>query len=92
MTNYEIKVDWENDAARWWSAGFAARNRCPKLLRPIFDGWNAPDRIVVTDAEIEEIRMFCASLPSWNDGPAHAPTALIIRELDPHEAAKSTLG
>lgn len=69
-----LAIDYENNAERWWDAVREAAD-VPADLHPLIHG--TTDRVEVPADRIGALRQWCASLPGWADGPAHARHALV---------------
>lgn len=61
-----IKVDAENNAEAWWEA---VREAYPSIAQALTDHGHAVVAVDIWDQ--------LAALPGFEDGPEHAPTALI---------------
>lgn len=64
-----VTIDGENNAEQWWDA-----------LRAHAQGQKIEAAIDAGSLTAAQLRL-CESLPGWSDGPAHAPTALVVEAV-----------
>jgi hypothetical protein len=69
----EIKVDFENNAEKWWNhAAASSKSGLPESCRSILLLLPSMPRVVVTAEVALAFRKWAETLPGWDDGPEHA--------------------
>lgn len=75
-----ISVDYENNASRWWSAAYLARDGAPASCLPLLLGAEHEDAVTVSDEDAAAFRAWGEKLPGWGDGPVFAREPFTFRD------------
>lgn len=68
-----IAVDEENSAEMFWEHVNSSVGTPEEIVGFVFD-------VTVPSSRAKEIEEWCRNAPGFNDGPSHAPTALLFVE------------
>jgi hypothetical protein len=92
-----IQIDEENPALVWWHF-FGADQTAPRCIDSLrcnpFEGYGVVSRdwVMVTKETAALVLAYCESLPGWDDGPEHAPTALTFHDVEDWRDGEDWLG
>lgn len=75
-----IRIDYENNAGRWWSEARLRRAEAPEVCRPLLLPMFREDAVLVSSEEAEAFRAWGAKIPGWEEGPTHAPHPFTFHE------------
>ncbi len=77
-TAMRFTADEENNGETWWDAAEMAQQQPAAFERLRSSG----AEVVLLPDDAADFIAWCAALPGWYDGPAHAPHPLHIQEAD----------
>lgn len=80
VTIVTIRIDYENNASRWWTEARLRRAEAPESCRPLLFPMFREDTVMVSSEEAEAFRTWAAKIPGWEEGPAHAPRPFTFHE------------